>query len=95
MKNENLKLWYTRPAAEWMTEALPIGNGYLGAMFFGGVQEERIQLNEESLWAGGPGSHLQYNGGNRTGAHNFLPRVRDLLRQKKNMMKPITWPIKN
>src|SRR5690242_14189741 len=46
-------LWYKEPAREW-TEALPVGNGRLGAMVFGGVQEELIQLNESSLWSGGP-----------------------------------------
>ena len=40
-----LKLWYDRPASEWV-EALPIGNGRLGAMIFGGVETERLQLNE-------------------------------------------------
>ena len=48
---DDLKLWYDRPAKPW-TEALPLGNGRLGAMVFGGVESERIQLNEESLWAG-------------------------------------------
>jgi len=48
-----LALWYTRPAAEWV-EALPVGNGRLGAMVFGGVDTERIQLNEDTLWAGPP-----------------------------------------
>lgn len=47
------ELWYARPADEW-TEALPVGNGRMGAMVFGGIQEERIQLNEESVWAGPP-----------------------------------------
>ncbi len=47
------KLWYKKPAKVW-TEALPIGNGRLGAMIFGGVAEELIQLNEGSLWTGGP-----------------------------------------
>lgn len=46
-------LWYRRPANVW-TEALPIGNGRLGAMVFGGVARERIQLNEDTLWSGGP-----------------------------------------
>jgi len=46
-------LWYRQPAALW-TDALPIGNGRLGAMVFGGVEEERLQLNEETLWTGGP-----------------------------------------
>jgi alpha-L-fucosidase 2 len=44
-------LWYSKPAAKW-TDALPLGNGRLGAMVFGGTGSERIQLNEESLWAG-------------------------------------------
>lgn len=47
-----LKLWYTHPATEWMTSALPIGNGELGAMFFGGVEREQIQFNEKTLWTG-------------------------------------------
>ncbi len=47
------KLWYRKPAKVW-TEALPVGNGRLGAMIFGGVGEELIQLNEGTLWTGGP-----------------------------------------
>jgi alpha-L-fucosidase 2 len=49
--DDTTRLWYGRPAAEW-NQALPIGNGRLGAMVFGGVQEERLQLNEDSIWAG-------------------------------------------
>ena len=45
------ELWYKQPAAKW-TEALPVGNGRLGAMVFGDFQHENIQLNEESVWAG-------------------------------------------
>jgi alpha-L-fucosidase 2 len=45
-------LWDDRPAKDWMTEAYPIGNGRIGAMIFGGVQEEHIQFNENSLWTG-------------------------------------------
>ncbi|HIB8182205.1 TPA: glycoside hydrolase family 95 protein [Elizabethkingia anophelis] len=48
---ETLNLWYTKPSASW-NEALPIGNGRLGAMVFGGVNNETFQLNEESLWSG-------------------------------------------
>jgi alpha-L-fucosidase 2 len=50
---KDLSLWYNKPAAVW-TEALPIGNGTFGAMVFGGVQEELLQLNEATLWSGGP-----------------------------------------
>ncbi|MBQ2278698.1 MAG: glycoside hydrolase family 95 protein, partial [Clostridia bacterium] len=45
------KLWYTSPAEDW-NEALPLGNGILGMMVFGGTREERIQLNEETFWSG-------------------------------------------
>jgi alpha-L-fucosidase 2 len=48
-----LTLWYRAPATNW-TSALPIGNGRLGAMIFGGVEQEHLQLNEDTLWAGGP-----------------------------------------
>jgi len=48
----DLNLWYDKPATNWEKEALPIGNGRLGAMIFGGVERERIQFNEDSLWIG-------------------------------------------
>ncbi len=47
-----LTLWYREPAKDWMSQALPIGNGRLGAMIFGGMQKEHIQFNEETLWVG-------------------------------------------
>jgi alpha-L-fucosidase 2 len=52
-ENGALLLWFKRPAEKW-TDALPIGNGRLGAMVFGGVKEERLQLNEDTLWSGAP-----------------------------------------
>ncbi|MBL0885169.1 glycosyl hydrolase family 95 catalytic domain-containing protein [Myceligenerans indicum] len=58
-------LWYDEPATDWETQALPIGNGALGAMVFGGVASERLQFNEKSLWTGGPGAS-GYNFGNWT-----------------------------
>jgi alpha-L-fucosidase 2 len=76
---EDLRLWYTAPATCWMTEALPIGNGYKGAMIFGGVERERFQISEGSLWEGGPGSHPDYNFGNRPGAWQYLEPVRELI----------------
>jgi len=72
---EPLMLWYRLPAAtltNW-TEALPVGNGRLGAMVFGGVERERLQLNEDTLWAGGP-----YDPAN-TNALAALPEVRRLI----------------
>jgi alpha-L-fucosidase 2 len=79
----SLQLWYHQPAKSWMQEALPIGNAYMGAMIFGGLEEERIQFNEESLWAGGKGAWSEYNGGNREGAAQYLPKVRELLKAGK------------
>ncbi len=51
--SNDLRLWYRQPAAEWV-QALPLGNGRLGAMVFGGIERERLQLNEETIWAGRP-----------------------------------------
>ncbi|MEH6306659.1 glycoside hydrolase family 95 protein [Olivibacter sp. CPCC 100613] len=50
------KLWYSKPATHW-NEALPIGNGRLGAMLFGGIEQDHLQLNEETIWSGGPGNN--------------------------------------
>lgn len=47
-----LKLWYDKPAQKWESEALPLGNGRLGCMVFGGAPKEQIQFNEDSLWTG-------------------------------------------
>jgi alpha-L-fucosidase 2 len=55
-----LSLWYQEPAKSWMTEALPIGNGRMGAMIFGGVDQERIQFNVDSLWTGHEGDTGMY-----------------------------------
>src|SRR5215204_7189557 len=51
--NANLKLWYNKPASIW-EEALPLGNAKTGAMVFGGVVDERFQLNDNTLWSGAP-----------------------------------------
>lgn len=66
------RLWYKQPAAQW-EEALPLGNGRLGAMVFGGVQSERIQLNEESIWYGGPVHRRNPD------AVRYLPMIRKAL----------------
>ncbi|WP_407562877.1 glycosyl hydrolase family 95 catalytic domain-containing protein [Streptomyces sp. 184] len=64
-----LRLWYSSPASEWL-RALPIGNGRLGAMVFGGVGSEQLQLNEDTVWGGGP-----YDPANPAGPAN-LPEIR-------------------
>jgi alpha-L-fucosidase 2 len=60
---ESSLLWYDKPATDWEKEALPIGNGRIGAMVFGGVDAERLQFAEKSLWTGGPGSEGGYDFG--------------------------------
>src|SRR5829696_8923589 len=50
----NLKLWYNMPSGRTWENALPIGNGRLGAMIYGNVEKETIQLNEHTVWSGGP-----------------------------------------
>ncbi|WP_353719503.1 glycoside hydrolase family 95 protein [Dyadobacter sp. 676] len=73
---DNLKLWYKQPAKQW-EEALPIGNGALAAMVFGGVETERIQFNEETLWTGQPRSYAH------KGASAHLNEIRRLLNEGK------------
>ncbi|HEX2628307.1 MAG TPA: glycoside hydrolase family 95 protein [Chitinophagaceae bacterium] len=72
LPDEALKLWYTKPAAAW-EEALPLGNGKTGAMVFGGVNTERFQLNDNTLWSGYP------DAGNNPEAPQYLPIVRKLI----------------
>lgn len=89
---EELKLWYRRPAREWV-EALPVGNGRLGAMIFGGIEREHLQLNEDTLWSGGPKDW------DNPGARGVLPEMRHLIAEgkyveadqlSKKMMGPYT-----
>lgn len=76
-QSENLKLWYSKPAKEWV-EALPIGNGRLGAMVYGSPNREELQLNELTLWAGGPHRNDNPN------ALKVLKEVRQLVFEGKN-----------
>ena len=80
-----LRATYDTPAKIWESEALPIGNGYMGAMIFGGVYVDVIQTNEHTLWSGGPSENPGYNGGHlRTPEINKdnLQKARNLLQQK-------------
>lgn len=70
------RLWYGAPAERWV-EALPLGNGWLGAMVFGGVGKERLQLNHDALWSGGPRDW------DNPRAREVLPEVRRLLFEGK------------
>ena len=71
-KDNNQRLWYDRPAQHWL-EALPLGNSRMGAMVYGGVCEEEIQLNEETFWSGGPHNN------NSTTSLKYLDEVRRLI----------------
>jgi alpha-L-fucosidase 2 len=71
-QSHDLRLWYKQPAKIWV-EALPVGNGRLGAMVFGGIADERLQLNEDTLYAGGPYSAIN------PAARGALPKVRELI----------------
>jgi alpha-L-fucosidase 2 len=71
------KLWYNQPAKNW-NEALPLGNGFIGGMVFGDVQKTNaIQLNESTIWAGGPNNTIDSN------ARPYINQVRQLLAEKK------------
>jgi alpha-L-fucosidase 2 len=75
-KPSGMKIWFTRPASSW-NEALPVGNGRLGAMIFGGIERERLELNEESVWTG------QQRWDANPDARKTLPLVRKLLFEGK------------
>ncbi|WP_050954071.1 glycoside hydrolase family 95 protein [Paenibacillus lactis] len=74
--SRSYKLWYDKPASVW-EEALPLGNGRLGAMVFGGIQEERIQWNEDTLWSGFPRDTNNYE------ALRYLQAARELIASEK------------
>ena len=71
-QNNDLKLWYDTPASQW-TDALPLGNGRLGALVFGTPAQERIQINEETIWGGGPHNNVNY------AAKDGLDKIRQAL----------------
>ena len=76
-EGNDLVLWYDAPAKDW-TEALPVGNGRLGAMVFGGPETERLQLNEDTLWSGFPREW------NNPDAKRLVAEVRRLVLEEKN-----------
>lgn len=78
VRAEELKLWYSHPAEEWV-EALPLGNSRLGAMIYGNPFEEEIQLNEETVWGGSP-----YRNDNPE-AYAFCPKCESLFLQEERL----------
>ena len=76
-QEQELKLWYKQPAGKVWTDALPIGNGRLGAMVYGNVETEILQLNEHTVWSGSP------NRNDNPDALNALPEIRKLIFEGK------------
>lgn len=76
-QESDLKLWYDKPATQWV-EALPLGNGRLGAMVFGDPAHEQFQLNEETVWGGSPHNNTNPK------AKDALPRIRQLIFEGRN-----------
>ncbi|WP_051204656.1 glycoside hydrolase family 95 protein [Butyrivibrio sp. VCD2006] len=74
--SEKMSLWYENPANKW-EEALPVGNGRMGAMVTGGVNREVIYLNEDSIWSGGPANRINKD------ARKYLGEIRRLIREGK------------
>jgi len=70
--SRDMVTWYRQPAQEWL-QAMPLGNGMIGAMDFGGVPQERIALNESSFWSGRPHDY------DNTNAFQYFPQIRDLV----------------
>ena len=68
----DMVLWYRQPAEKWL-EAMPLGNGRIGAMVFGGTRQERIALNESTFWSGRPHDY------NDPEANTYFPQIRDLV----------------
>ena len=74
----NMVLTYQQPGTDWETDALPLGNGSIGAMVFGKVEEERILLNEKTVWDGGP-NVPGFTDGNKVDSYKYLPEIRKAL----------------
>ena len=76
-------LWYTYPAEDWNTQALHIGNGYMGASFYGGVNRERFDIAEKTFWSGGPNVATNYNYGIVEGGKDVIADIRKLILEKR------------
>jgi alpha-L-fucosidase 2 len=72
----NERLWFDYPAEHWTSQALHIGNGYMGGSFYGGIKEERVDVAEKTMWTGGPGENPNYNYGIRPGGKDHVKQIR-------------------
>jgi alpha-L-fucosidase 2 len=77
--DNNKKLWYTYPAKYWNSQALHLGNGYFGATFFGGIEEEVLSVSEASMWTGEPANNDWERAGINPKANKSLPYIREAI----------------
>ena len=86
MKSLTNEIRFSSPAPfdKWEQFSLPIGNGYMGAGFFGGIAREKVVLNEKTLWIGGPSEkNPDYIGGNKPDSYKYVRQVQELLSENK------------
>ena len=81
-----LRATYSQPATNWEEEALPLGNGYMGAMVFGDVFNEVVQTNEKTIWSGGPGEDANYDGGHKHSKASVHSALKDFRRTLQDNM---------
>ena len=72
-------LWYQSPANEWKSQCLHLGNGYMGASFYGGIEKEQFDIAEKTFWAGGPNTGKPYNYGIIEGGKQYIDTIRQLI----------------
>lgn len=89
-----LVTWYDTPAKSWEQESLPLGNGFMGAGIFGGIDSDRIVINDATYWSGGPGQNANYAGGfsSRTSQENAadVERAQQLLQEAWDETSPLS-----
>lgn len=76
-------LWFTSPAENWAQQALHIGNGYMGASFYGSVNRERFDIAEKTFWTGGPHSLSDFKSPIIKGGKDKIDEIRKLIVEKK------------
>jgi alpha-L-fucosidase 2 len=75
----NERMWFEYPAADWNSQALHIGNGFLGGSFYGGVKEENFDITEKTMWLGGPGENPNYRYGIKPGGRDHVNTIREAI----------------
>lgn len=79
----NETVWFRYPAKSWSEQALHIGNGYMGASFYGEVEKERLDIAEKTFWAGGPHAASDFNYGIIKGGKDKIATIRQLIVERR------------